>query len=408
MNKDTVRLADLCDLVAQSVDPVNGALTTYVGLEHLEPARFTRIGAALSSSVRSQKSSFRRGDVLYGKLRPYLDKAVLAQDDGICTTELLVLRPRSGVDPRFLVGVLHCPDFLDHAVRGTTGAQHPRTSWPHIREFRLLGSVRRDHDAIGDFLWLLHSARETCEGSLDVLVELKRATMRTLFTLGLRNEPQQQTAIGPLPKNWGTVSLGEVFDIEQGLSLKGNLTKNDDGEPFLRTSNVYWGRVVLDTVSRMRLNKPVADSKWLRTGDLLVCEGGEIGRAAVWDGQIERCLFQNHLHRLRPKEDGRVDVAFAAAWLQEGFVHRSVYEGVGNRTTIPNLSRGRLAEMHIPHPSLEEQCEIVAILDALDRKADLHRRKRAVLDDLFKTLLHKLMTGEIQVADLDLPRDLAS
>jgi type I restriction enzyme S subunit len=53
-------------------------------------------------------------------------------------------------------------------------------------------------------------------------------------------------------------------------------------------------------------------------------------------------------------------------------------------------------------PTVDEQREIAAILDAIDRKIDLHRRKRAVLDDLFKALLHKLMTGEIRVADLDL------
>ncbi|MCY4496670.1 MAG: N-6 DNA methylase, partial [Rhodospirillaceae bacterium] len=232
--------------------------------------------------------------------------------------------------------------------------------------------------------------------------------MLKLFTRGLRGEPQRETEVGPLPRSWELVPVGKVFDIEQGVSLKGNLTSDEDGTPFLRTSNVYWGRVALDTVSRLHLSRPVAVSKWLRAGDLLVCEGGEIGRAAVWDGQIAPCLFQNHLHRLRPKRGGRVAPAFAAAWLREGFVHRSAYEGVGNRTTIPNLSRGRLAEMRIPRPSPDEQREIVAVLDTLDQKADLHRRKSAVLDDVFKTVLHKLMTGEIRVADLGPPEDLES
>ncbi|MCS6877649.1 MAG: restriction endonuclease subunit S [Geminicoccaceae bacterium] len=61
-----------------------------------------------------------------------------------------------------------------------------------------------------------------------------------------------------------------------------------------------------------------------------------------------------------------------------------------------------LTSLPIVLPSVDEQREIVAILDAIDRKIDLHRRKRAVLDELFKALLHKLMTGEIRVADLDL------
>lgn len=70
---------------------------------------------------------------------------------------------------------------------------------------------------------------------------------------------------------------------------------------------------------------------------------------------------------------------------------------------IYNLNTGTIDSLPLPLPrTLDEQREIVAILDAIDRKIDLHKRKRAVLDDLFKALLHKLMTGEIRVAHLDL------
>ena len=205
-----------------------------------------------------------------------------------------------------------------------------------------------------------------------------------------------------MPESWTLVPIGEVFGIEQGLSLKGNLVIDDQGTPFLRTSNVYWGRIELQTVSQMRLEGNVSSHKLLRRGDLLVCEGGKIGRAAVWNGEIDKCLFQNHLHRLRPDDTLRTDARFVMAWLEEGFKHRNAYEGAGNRTTIPNLSRARLAGLPIPHPPYDEQREIAAILEAIDRKIDLHRRKRAVLEDLFKALLHKVMTGEIRVADLDL------
>lgn len=205
-----------------------------------------------------------------------------------------------------------------------------------------------------------------------------------------------------MPVSWEVVSVGSVFKITQGLSLKGNLATNGDGTPFLRTSNVYWGRIELQTVSRMYLRSEPPFEKQLRQGDLLVCEGGEIGRAAVRDGEIDYCPFQNHLHCLRPIDTSHTEPRFVMVWLEEGFRHRNAYEGAGNRTTIPNLSRTRLAGLSIPHPTADEQREIAAILAAIDRKTDLHRRKRVVLDDLFKALLRKLMTGEIRVIDLDL------
>ncbi len=73
-----------------------------------------------------------------------------------------------------------------------------------------------------------------------------------------------------------------------------------------------------------------------------------------------------------------------------------------NRTTIPNISRASLAHLASPHPEPDEQREIAAILDAVDRKIGLHRRKRTVQEELFKALPHKLMTGEVRVGELDL------
>jgi len=215
-----------------------------------------------------------------------------------------------------------------------------------------------------------------------------------------------------VPESWQIKAIGHVFEIVQGLSLKGNLSGGSDGVPFLRTSNVYWGRIDLKNLSRMHVAPELIGDRWLRRGDLLVCEGGEIGRAAVWESEEPGYTYQNHLHRLSPLIGGSIEPKFAAAWLEIGFCHRKVYEGAGNKTTIPNLSRARLAELLMPVPAIDEQREIVAILDAIDRKIELHRRKCAVLEDLFKALLHKLMTGEIRVSDLDLsalePQRMAS
>lgn len=405
MNETTVCLSDLCDLVSESVVPNERPDDLYVGLEHVASGRLVRIGGGQASEMRSSTSKFKRGDILYGKLRPYLDKAVLTDEEGVCTTELLVLRAKEGMDPRFLAVLLHSPNFVKHAVAGTTGVQHPRTSWAHIREFKVPGFTQEEQSRIAALLWLVHKAITQSETLVKVAQSLKHAAMRILFTHGLRGEAQKETEVGPVPEGWELTSFGVLFDIVQGFSLKKNLSEDGKGVSFLRTSNIYWGRTELNSVSRMRIDPASLGNRVLESGDLLVCEGGEIGRAAVWNGEIANCTFQNHIHRLRPQDDGRVVPRFAMSWLEEGFCHRRIYEGSGNRTTIPNLSQARLGELSMPLPSLAEQREIVTILDAIDRKIDLHRKKRAALDDLFKALLHKLMTGEIRVSDLDLSEE---
>lgn len=353
---------------------------------------------------------FERGDILVAKITPSFENGKQALTTGLstpfgfATTEVIPLRPRTGEhDGRLLFFYLLHPDvrhYIADRMEGTTGRQR-------VPEEVLLGLPfprfePEEQIAVSDALETIQRLIAIEAKSAQTATALKRAAMLTLFTKGLRGEAQKETEIGPVPESWELVSIGNVFEIEQGLSLKGNLSNDGQGIPFLRASNVYWGRIELQNVSRMRLVGAAPINKLLRCGDLLVCEGGEIGRAATWNGGIDECLFQNHLHRLRSVDASRTYARFVMAWLEEGFKYRNVYEGAGNRTTIPNLSRARLAELLIPKPSPDEQREIVAILDAIDRKIDFHHRKRTVLDELFKTLLHKLMTGEIRVGELNL------
>ncbi len=307
------------------------------------------------------------------------------------------------VEPRFYVY------FLQSAFTqlGLFEGAGNKTTIPNLSRSRLAGlkvpqPPLSEQRAISSALSRIRDVFRVQEKSIAITQELKRTEMRTLFTRGLRDEPQKESEIGAVPESWDLELVGDVFNITQGLSLKGNLANDKDGMPFLRTSNVYWGRVELESVSQMCLQSDPLPEKVLIKGDLLVCEGGEIGRAAVWEGEIDHCLFQNHLHCLRPIDASQTEPRFVMAWLEEGFKHRNAYEGAGNQTTIPNLSRTRLAGLVIPHPTAGEQREIVSVLDTIDSKIELHRRKRDLLDELFKVLLHKLMAGEIGIGELDL------
>src|SRR5262245_52637767 len=106
----------------------------------------------------------------------------------------------------------------------------------------------------------------------------------------------------------------------------------DDKTPFLRTSNVLWDEIDLTRVDEMSIPEHELEEKRLRPGDLLVCEGGEIGRAAIWSGEVEVMSFQNHLHRLRPTRND-VEPRFYVYFLQAGFTQLGIFEGAGNNTT---------------------------------------------------------------------------
>ena len=198
---------------------------------------------------------------------------------------------------------------------------------------------------------------------------------------------------------WPRRPLGELFEIGAGKTMSAAARNGADKTPFLRTSNVLWDEIDLTSVDEMSIPERELPAKLLRRGDLLVCEGGEIGRAAIWDGDIEPMSFQNHLHRLRPIAPD-VEPRFYVFFLQCAFTQLGIFEGAGNRTTIPNLSRSRLAELVVPHPPLGEQQAISAALSRVRAALRTQDRSLAASQTLKHAAMHTLFTrglrGEAQ------------
>ena len=407
MNGVTVRLADLCELIREPIKPGARPDALYLGLEHLVSGQLVRTGGGQASEMRSTTSAFQPGDVLYGKLRPYLDKAVLADEAGVCTTELLVLRAKTDVDPRFLAAVVHSSDFVEYAVAGTTGVQHPRTSWSHIREFEVSAFTLDEQQRIADLIWLVHEAASRSEALVKEGQALKRAVMQELFTHGLRSEAQKETEIGPVPESWSIVSLEGCAFVQTGAA-KGR--KFGDTEvahvPYLRVANVQDGYLDLMEMKSITIRKSEIDRYRLQHGDVVLTEGGDfdkLGRGFIWRGQLELCVHQNHVFAVRTDRNRLLPDFFA--YQAQSDYGKAYFLKVAHKTTnLACINTAKLKAFPVLIPTLREQREIVSILDAIDRKIDLHRRKRAVLDDLLKVLLHKLMTGEIRVDELDLTK----
>lgn len=399
----TVGLSDLCDLIAEPVKPGERPDALYLGLEHLASGRLVRIGGGQASDVRSNTSAFRRDDVLYGKLRPYLDKAVLADGPGVCTTELLVFRAKEDVDPRFLAAVVHSPRFVEYAVAGTTGVQHPRTSWAHIREFEVPPFTSNEQQRVADLLWLVHEAFSRSENLVEEGQALKRAAMQALFTRGLLGGRQKETEIGPIPESWEVVPLEDCAFVQTGAA-KGR--KFGGAEvvqvPYLRVANVQDGYLDLAEVKTISIRRSELDRYSLQQDDVLMTEGGDfdkLGRGFIWRGQLKPCVHQNHVFAVRTDRNRLLPDFFA--YEAQSDYGKAYFLKVAHKTTnLASINSTKLKAFPVLIPTLGEQREIVSVLEAIDRKADLHRRKRVVLEELFKTLLHKLMTREIRIEDL--------
>ena len=183
---------------------------------------------------------------------------------------------------------------------------------------------------------------------------------------------------GRVPGGWRRVRLDAVCEIQLGKMLSPKSKTGWRPRPYLRNTNVQWNRFDLSDVVGMDFSEAEEEKFALRPADLLVCEGGEPGRAAVWQGQIEPCYYQKALHRLRPI-DNRVDPYFVMYRLWFGALGGE-FTGEHAKTTIAHLPAVRLGSLVIDVPSLAEQKRIVAIVN--DQIAAVERARAAAESQL--------------------------
>ena len=171
-----------------------------------------------------------------------------------------------------------------------------------------------------------------------------------------------------LPHDWKLVELGNLCDHKLGKML--DRQKNEGvSRPYLRNPNVKWFEFDLTDVKKMPIKDSEREKYSVRPGDVIVCEGGEAGRAAIWDGEAEEMYIQKALHRVRVGAElhNRYLVYVLMADAKSGHLN-SYFTG----TTIPHFTGQDLHRYEIPLPPLSEQKRIADILD----KADAIRRKR--------------------------------
>ena len=127
-----VKFGDCATLVRDTVSPSNYMETPYIGLEHIGVDTLSLLDVGIAGDVSSAKSRFQSGDVLFGKLRPYFRKVIRARFDGICSTDIWVVRPTDGVDAGYLFYVMASQDFVDVAMQGSEGTKMPRAKWEYV------------------------------------------------------------------------------------------------------------------------------------------------------------------------------------------------------------------------------------------------------------------------------------
>ncbi len=258
---------------------------------------------------------------------------------------------------------------------------------------------------IAAVLGLVQRAIEQQERLVALTTELKKTLLHRLFTEGLCGEPQKQTEIGPVPESWEVVTLDSLFDIKHGYAFEGKFFTAQGRYVLLTPGHFFEEGGFRDQKDKTKYYVGnIPRSYVLAKGNLLVAmteqKAGLLGSAIIVP-ENEKYLHNQRLGLIQNLDMQRLDKLFLFYFFNTVTFRQQIFL-TSSGSKVRHTSPGKIRQQSIALPALDEQTDIAQLLSGVDAKLDVTKRKHQSITDLFRTLLHQLMTAEIRVQDLDL------
>jgi len=199
------------------------------------------------------------------------------------------------------------------------------------------------------------------------------------------------TTLAEISTRWSMKRLADVFQTQLGKMLSEKSRTGFNPKPYLRNANVQWERADVSNVYVMDFTEEEQRRFSVESGDLLMCEGGEIGRTCLWRGELSECYFQKAIHRLRPRSTDVVP-EFYLYWMEWAFRFANLYGVTGTQTTIAHLPQEKLAELRVPVPSTSEQRAIAHAVQTVQKAREARQRELTLERESKAALMEYLFT----------------
>jgi len=289
------------------------------------------------------------------------------------------------------------PRFFYYAVLGLNVSNRGyNRHFTLLKEKSLPRPEKDEQRKVTAVLGLVQRAIEQQERLIAVTTELKKALLHKLFTEGLRGEPQKQTEIGPMPESWDTVRLGEVCALGTGTTPPTAHPEYYNGDvPFVKTADIVNNRIRISQTNVSHEAIKDCGLKLYPPGTVLMAMYGQgKTRGQVSLLEIPAATSQNAA-AIQPSTE--INSEFLWQYLMSRY---QLLRGSGALGHISHLNLGYVRDFQIPKPPIVIQCEVAEILRTIDNRLTLLESRKCVLNDLFRTLLHQLMTAQIRVDKL--------
>lgn len=354
---------------------------------------------------KSTKNVFKTGDVLYGKLRPYLNKVLLADSDGVCTTEIVPLQSNAAVHGRYLFHWMRHPAFMAYVNQVSHGVNMPRLGTDAGKKAPFILAPMLEQKRIADKLDAVLARVDACRERLDrvpaILGRFRQAVLEAATSGALTGDWRSSRA----ESLWRRHALGELIADGPKNGLYKPASSYGEGTRILRIDSFSDGYVAsFDSLKRLRVIESEIEQYGLRNGDVVINRVNSIehlGKCALIEGLDEPCVFESNMMRIRTVADllpKYLRIALCSPRGRSNLISHAKH--AVNQASI-NQSDVRAVEIHLP--SLDEQREIVRRVDALFALADSlivrHATASTALSRLTPALLAKAFRGELVPQD---------
>ncbi|GAA4733670.1 restriction endonuclease subunit S [Flavisolibacter ginsenosidimutans] len=331
-----------------------------------------------------------------GKIPDVLDGANLTEN-----AARLIVKDKNLLDRDFLVFFLSASHNKEDLLSRMSKNAQPKLSLSNIKSFQLLLPPLPEQRKIAYVLSTVQKAIEQQDKLIRTTTELKKALMQKLFTEGTKGERQKQTEIGPVPESWEVVKLGKLADVTSGGTPSRTESKYWNGGtiPWVKTGEVDYCVINEAEEHITELGLKNSSAKLYPKGTLLMAMYGQgITRGKVALLGIDATINQA-CAAIIPRNEQEILSEYLYYFFE---FHYDFIRSLGHGANQKNLSGTLIKGIEIAYSkTIADQEFIVSTLKCFDERISIHKKKKQTLTDLFKTLLHELMTGQRRVHDLE-------
>lgn len=358
----------------------------YVGMEHIESNTSNFLGDLNPTNVKSNTFYFDFNNVLYGRLRPYLNKVLLPDFEGHCSTEIFPLKPSPNLNKKFLFYWFSSETTVNQINKTCTGTRMPRANFNKVMEFEIpvpsLSEQRRIVLILDEALAATTKAKENAEKNLKNAREVFESYLQEVF-----ENPSEE---------WKKNKLGEVSIINYGYTEKASF--KEIGPKFLRITDIQDNIVNWDTVPFCSIEKNELSKYRLNDGDIVFARTGATTGKSFLITNPPLSVFASYLIKVQIINLNVLHPQFLYLFFQTKTYWQEINLGMSG-SAQGGFNASKLAGMIIPTPPVDVQFSMVSKFDILLKQTQklesIYRQKIADLDELKKSLLQKAFAGEL-------------